>query len=182
MSDGVQIVMRIDPIKPTACFQTASDVIAWLRSESVITPNRRDHYPGWTRWAPGERWADVVSDIDEAPFLHLLHNGVDVETERMFYGAGSESPECPSCGSSVERAHDFGDLVDQWLDEGEPSVTCSVCSAIAPLGEWRGEPWSYGYVGAPAVTFNNWFRLSDTFVHELSARLGGRCRRINYKS
>lgn len=147
----------------------------------------RNHAECWTvvprldALESGPSWRSVVQDVNGAPFLELQHNGIDVQTERLLYGTGTEPPECARCGQPIdEDLNDFGALVETWIDEGEPTVRCEACGADALLGDWQGER-PYGFVGAPFVEFNNWFRLTDQFIGELHRQLGGRCRTLRYK-
>ena len=179
MSDHEQIVVRIDPLPPSRCHDLASKIQHWLRASGIVQLNEKPAYHGWTRWAPGPRWIDAVTDVNEAPFLELQHTGVEIAAERKVQSGPGDMPNCEHCSTPLDDSR-FGELIEAWLDDGEPTPDCPACGWSALLGDWPSD-WPSAYVGAPAITFNNWFRLRPEFSDELYHLLGGRCRTLAFK-
>ena len=66
----------------------------------------------------------------------------------------------------------YAAFVEPWLACGEPTVACAECDEAYLLGD-RSAPWGYA-IGAPAVCFNNWAPLPETFLVDLRARVSNR--------
>jgi len=182
VSDNAQIVMRLDPLAADLRAQTIDDITDWLERDGVITPSTRPAAEreefGLAAWAPGPRWRTVVDFDPEVVFESLWHNGVDLTAEVQMQSAlaNYEDPTCSRCGVAFAAGDSLGDLIEDWLSTGEPTITCSACQWTALLGDWptRFPP---ALVGAPTITFHNWLPLRDQFVDDLFARTGGgRCR------
>jgi hypothetical protein len=90
-------------------------------------------------------------------------------------GGNYTLPTCPTCAASLDEETDIA-LIEPWLEDAEPMVTCTHCSAGALVGDWKGQ-WAI-YVANLAVQFNNWPPLNDPFVDQLCDHLGSRCRMI----
>jgi hypothetical protein len=90
----------------------------------------------------------------------------------VVYPDGTPAPN-PNPGPYM---YDLGELVEQWLEKGEPVSRCVRCGWTALLGDWK-TPNPPALVGAPTVTFDGWPELSEGFIESLFDRLGGgRCR------
>jgi hypothetical protein len=175
LSEDFQTIVRLDPA-PADPAGIASSVAVWLLNHEIIKENSaRDDLMRPSKWAPGVRWADAVAEppLPQAWFLDHANNGVDIITERQAFDSGTnlEPPTCARCGTELYENVYF-DMVQPWLHGDEPSVTCRNCGWTGLLGDWPA-PWGLA-VGSLAVTFNNWWPLSNTFVAEIGTQLGGR--------
>ena len=175
LSDNSLTIVRLDP-PPADPGGIASSVATWLLNREIIKENPVPDDPRWpSKWAPGVRWADAVAEPlpPQVRFLEHVGNGVDIITERRAFNSGAnfEAPTCATCGTELDENVYF-DLIGPWLHGKEPSVACRNCGWTALLGDWPA-PWGLA-VGSLAVTFNNWWPLSDRFAAELRTRLGGR--------
>ncbi len=154
--------------------EAARRVTDHLTISRVIKPNAdRDELWQPSQWAAGDGADAVLAEAQDARWRRLANNGVDITLERQAHDAGEgySPPACPSCKALLDEDQHI-DLLGSWVDGGEPIVTCAGCHSSAPLGDWPCD-WP-SVVGAPAIVFNNWPPLRDTFVAELRRLLGGR--------
>lgn len=121
----------------------------------------------------GPQWKRIVDDSDGIDLDVHLADGITLSTERDAHTAmgNTEPPTCAACGAELDMG-EFVEMIQPWLDDGEPTVTCAECGHADLLGNWPA-PWGIA-VGTPAVTFNNWPRLTDEFLAELRSRLSPR--------
>jgi hypothetical protein len=150
-----------------------AELTSWLVAIGVAAAND-DIDPLWSPSSlrPGPAWRTVVDHPDDA-LEGLANNGIDVRAGRDIHWPDEnlEPPVCPHCQAPMDLDA-YVALAERWLDEGEPTITCAACGLAQLLGDYLA-PWGYA-VGAPAVCFNNWPPLSETFLEEVRRRVGGR--------
>jgi hypothetical protein len=175
MSDSAIIIAELTTSTRDAPARAAATA-AWLLGQEVIQPNdQRDRIRQPSQYLPGPAATTAAPAFHQYP--ELANSGIDIIDQRQVHDPGGNytPPTCPSC--SVALAEDTHiALIEPWLEDAEPSVTCPACSATALLGDWNGQ-WAI-HVANLAVRFNNWPALSDQFVSQLCDQLGSRCRTI----
>jgi hypothetical protein len=149
-----------------------------LTSEAIQLNDRRDDLWAPSVWRPGPGAHRVIQTVSWfVPFMDTANNGVDIYSDRYVYHPveNDEEPRCPQCESLPPSAYtdSYGDWLESWMVQGhEPSFTCEACGWAGPIGDWDGQ--FSALVGAPAVTFFNWPPLSQAWIAQVRAVLGGR--------
>jgi hypothetical protein len=176
VSDCAVIVCALDATASDAPARAAM-ARAWLLERGVVLPNPAPgDGPQPSEFLAGPRAIEIASGFYDESNRSMANNGVDVLCARAVHHpvANYELPRCPACDVPAE---DAADLFPDWLEGGEPTVTCAACGKAHPLGDWPGR--FNGYVAEIAVRFNNWYGLSDAFLAELGTLLGARWRVVH---
>lgn len=172
VSDHSETVVCLDTgeVSTAAAAEMLTD---FLVARNIITVNlQRDDLMQPSAWRPGASWLSVL-EPDPAMCLNLANDGVDIVTERAVHHPveNYEPPTCIRCATSYdEEAHHA--TIEPWLAGTEPVLTCSSCNWSALAGDWPAT-WTFA-IGAPAVVFHNWPRLTDRFLGEVRMLIGGR--------
>lgn len=172
MSESSQAVVRLDTDLDVA--QVANQALAFLLERRIVVRNeRRDELWQPSEWAQGPAWESAVWPEWDDDWTTLANNGVDVILECQVHDPmeNYEPPWCARCRAAIDqKEHD--EAIEAWMVGAEPVLTCHACGWAAPAGDWPIE-WGFA-VGAPAVEFHNWPPLTEQFVGELRAVVGGR--------
>lgn len=176
MSDSAIIIAELTASAADAR-ERAADAAAWLLQQRIIaSDDQPDPLRNPSQYLPGSAVTTAAPDFDQNP--RTTNSGIDILDERQVHDPGGNytPPTCPTCAASLDEEIHIA-LIEPWLDDAEPLVTCRNCKASALPGDWQGL-WAI-YVANLAVQFNNWPPLSDTFVDQLREHLGPRCRMIH---
>ncbi|MFE0106460.1 hypothetical protein [Streptomyces sp. NPDC059009] len=178
MSDSAIIIAELSASVEEASARAAA-ATNWLLDQRIIQPNERHDLlwrPG--QYIPGPATTAALRDTHVSN--GLVGDGIDILDQRQVHDPGGNytPPTCPNCPTQLDGdAHIT--LVQHWLDQTEPLVTCENCATSALLGDWTGQ-WAI-HVASVAVRFSNWPPLGDAFLLGLSDHLGPRCRLIQQR-
>ncbi|HEU4423171.1 MAG TPA: hypothetical protein VFR67_11615 [Pilimelia sp.] len=144
-----------------------------MLAQEIITANpNQDVLRQPSAWIPGPGWLSVLEPHPEI-WRNLINNGVDIVVERQVHHPveNYEPPTCARCATAVDEDEHHA-AIEPWLAGCEPVLTCRACGWSALAGDWPAS-WAVA-VGAPAVVFNNWPPLKQSFIAELRNAMGGR--------
>ena len=182
VSAGVQILVQLGQQSDDERLRRALDLQRWLQAAGVIERVQVD--ADIEVWTPGSLWRSAVDVSADYPFeVEVRDNTVEVSAEIEVYSAlgNAEDATCVRCGTPFHAGDRLADLLERWVSDGEPAVTCARCGWTALLGDWPTDN-PVAVAGAPAVVFTNWPPLRDTFVATVTERLGGgRCRYVRQR-
>ena len=182
MSDGAQILVQLGPQSVDERLRRALDLQRWLHATGVIERMLVDEHI--EVWMPGTLWRSAVDGSADYPFdFEVKDNTVEISAEIEVYSAlgNAEDATCARCGTPFHAGDRLAGLLEQWVGDSEPAVTCAQCGWTALLGDWPTDN-PVAVAGAPAVVFINWPPLRDTFVASVTERLGGgRCRLVRQR-
>ncbi|WP_028800130.1 hypothetical protein [Streptomyces sp. 142MFCol3.1] len=185
MGDYFERVVDLDVAQEEAP-ELGARLVDWLVAEQIVT-RQTDATGVYSLYVneghvPGPHWPRAVADAGWEP------GPLAVVTGRHHHVAGqgeddAEYVDCPRCGARTTFIDypasfeadpalwgPFRAAVETWEATGRGSAVCRSCGAASPVTEWR---WPDAYaLGALTFEFWGWPPLSDTFVAELSDRLG----------
>jgi len=183
MGDYFQTI--VDREVSTAEAQTlASTIRDWLITEQIVEGTPTDCILGSDGgYAPGSHFEEVLAQPD-INTRRLRTNGLEIDVGRTVFHAGQFGLEliCPQCGARSDRKslgigsemHAlWGKAVDEWyFDRGPGILACARCGQAISVVDWCYDPpWGFGNLG---FTFWNWPSIKESFVTEMSRRLGHR--------
>lgn len=179
MGEWFQTIVDVDATAAEAP-DLAAATLDWLVQQDIVMATATDCVLAGVGHAPGPNYASIVTTPD--PRLHTLRtNGLHVIVQRtVFHSSEPRLVTCPRCTAVTEFGFTGPDeqwehmsaAIGIWYDGGGDSYTCPTCRQPTGLNELRWDPpWGFGYLG---FKFWNWPQLKDTFVAELSRRLGHR--------
>lgn len=175
MSENAIIVVELSTSASEAPARIAA-AKAWLLENGIIAPNdHRDDLMQPSEYRAGPKAVEVAPSFAHEHVRTFANNGVDFLHERQVHHPmeNYEPPSCPSCGVPADGdAH--AELIEAWLEGGEPPFACQTCGTAQPAGDWVGKH-SF-YVSDLAVRFNNWAYIEASFLARLGALLGPRAR------
>jgi hypothetical protein len=173
MGDWFQSIVDLEATEDEAEI-LARDIIDWLVSEKIIDEESCDCVLGENSYGypPGINWPAIVKEYFSS-FLELLTNGLNISIGRKVFhsGQGPVSIACPNCNMEGARDRDWGDAISEWYTRsGEGIVTCTSCGRATSITKWDFQPvWGFAELG---FEFWNWPPLKQSFIDELSHRLG----------
>jgi hypothetical protein len=180
MSTSAFVVVRIDAIDAEGRDQAAQNAIDWLTGERVLAPLADSLWPASEfalgSWGPGAEWTKAaVAPLPEG-WESRTGEEVDITTDRDVVSAmgNSEDFTCSQCSTAIGDDL-LGELIEEWMEDGEPDTTCVSCGWAARLGDWSSQR-PPALVGGPAITFFRWPEFDPAFVARLVTQVGGRCR------
>ena len=178
MSDNSQAIVDVE-VQEAAAQKLADDICAWLVQMGII---KAETSPGSTLdegegHEPGPRHAVALAGKPDRDWLATVENGggggVSLLVGRQVFDAGGNGIElkCPACNKVFEPGDNWGETVSEWFEgDDDAAFACPSCGKSQRLAEWRGPwPWGFGNLG---IVFWNWPPLSESFVREVSERLG----------
>ncbi|MEL6329982.1 MAG: zinc ribbon domain-containing protein [Planctomycetota bacterium] len=135
---------------------------------------------GDEKLVPGERawWIASDSPTAETAALTPMH-WIDIKP-----GPGIHTPceadwllRCPNCSHDFEPDQPFFDALSRWFDHrDDPPVACPSCGHERKLSLWDGpNPHAIGNL---SITFWNWPRPREAFLHALRLHLARPVRMI----
>ena len=148
----------------------AKTIVDWLIGIGAVESVKTDCILGKGLGYPiGKNAKAVVDEPGDLPY-GLIVCGLEVITENTVFHAGAnglDSFVCPNCGDDIlEAGWDLNDFHEQ----GIPSLTCPLCNQVADLNDYAIEPtWGFSNLG---FTFWNWPELKDSVIAEFEERLG----------
>lgn len=174
MSESAITLVELDVTTDVAAGR-AADISDWLLAEGVVVRNPAPDLHQPCALVPGPKAGDVAPDAWR--FLGLSNSGVDVIANRDIHHPveNYEPPPCPARKNPLD-ADDHHSLIEAWMAETEPAVTCPTCGEANRIGDWVQE-FTF-YVGNLAVRFNNRTPLSEEFKAHLGPRLGAPWRTV----
>jgi len=181
MSTSGFVVVRLDALGAEEREHSAQSAIDWLTSERVIAPLAESL---WRRpdlnfgsWGPDVEWAKAAAQPLPDAWQSSSGEEVDVSADRDMVSASGNSEDftCPQCSTAIGSGDPLGELIEQWMEHGEPVATCVSCGWASPLGDWPSH-YPPALVGGPTITFYRWPEFDADFVARLVTQLGGRCR------
>jgi hypothetical protein len=171
--------------RPEDAEALAGRVVDWLEKQGVVASELTHCLLGDELGrAPGPRYAQALTEDDGTPAPGGA-NGVSVDIERRVYlCADNWSARCPHCAARTEESatDGHGRWTDEWqplLDalyawfggDGPDHAACVRCGGRAAFLDWNfSPPVAVAQLG---LSFWNWPMLSEAFLAELSAVLGG---------
>jgi hypothetical protein len=172
MGDCYQVVVDCEvPLEEVE--EAAASICAWLIQDDVILPTPTDCVPGDEGGYPPGRNCERVTEGSCADLASLRTNGLRILRGRtIFYSVGADIV-CSHCGDRTSEGEEFGRALRAWAD-GDDGATfsCPACGHKKLIAECSFDPpWGFGNLG---FKFWNWPPLKDSFVRELSTRLGHR--------
>jgi hypothetical protein len=175
MADWFQDIVDRDASADEAG-RLAAVIRDWLITDGIVQGNPNTGCVlGNTGYPPGpECWKAVVEPPDLS-FLRLVTNGMAIITGRRVFhsGQGEFAVVCRGCGARSCGGERWEDAVREWHRGSGPGVVaCPACGHAEPVAEWGYDPpWG---LGALAFEFWNWSPLRESFVAEVTRRLGHR--------
>jgi len=171
MGDWFQIIVDRDAGEDEAPALAAS-IRDWLISEGIIGSEMTDNVLGSDRgYPPGHNQGKAVDE--EVP--DLWANGLDIIIGRSVFdsGAGEISLICAECGERFQLTDAWTEAIGEWHSRRGPGLlSCIRCSHTRTITEWQHDPpWGFGNLG---FKFWNWPCLKESFIEEVSRRLGHR--------
>ncbi|MEW6529333.1 MAG: hypothetical protein AB1473_00755 [Thermodesulfobacteriota bacterium] len=145
----------------------------WLISEGIIESEMKDNVlSSDLGYPPGPDYGRAVEEQDDH-LQGLWTNGLDIITERTVFHAlpGTVELVCTGCGLRFEPPDEWSEAISEWYDQRGPgNLGCPGCSGVRPITEWQHDPpWGFGYL---SFQFWNWPPLTESFIQEVSERLG----------
>jgi hypothetical protein len=178
MGDSFQTIVDRD-IPAAEAEPVASAVLQWLVERGYVERGQRDCIlgKGGMGHPPGPNYRAIVelSKRHRDNTLKLRTNGLSIIRGRTVFDAGQGGLElvCRQCGSRIEGNNSWSKAIREWHEgKGGFLFSCPECGHVEPVSEWRYDPpWGFGDLG---FQFWNWPPLKESFVNEMSARLGHR--------
>jgi len=172
MGDQFQSVVDPDASEVEAP-ALAEKLLQWFINEGIVSPERSDCVLGDSGYAPGRFHCKAIGSENQH-LLRLRTNGLEVvSTHTVFHNGGlGFELVCESCGGSFDPPQGaWGDAVGEWYDRSGPGLlACPGCQAVRAITKWRHAP-PFGFANL-GFTFWNWPSLLESFIGEISERLG----------
>jgi hypothetical protein len=174
MGDYFQIIVDKDATEKDAPV-LGSSIRDWLILEGIIGREMKDNVLGSDLgYPPGPNYGKAVDEeIDN--LQELWTNGLDIIAKRTVFNSmpGGVELVCAGCGLRFEPPDEWSEAISEWYDQRGPgNLGCHGCNGVRPITEWQHEPpWGFGYLG---FQFWNWPPLKESFIEEVSRRLGHR--------
>lgn len=147
-----------------------TSVVEWLISEGIISGEMTDNVLGSDLGYPPGPNSDKAGG-EKVPDYRT--NGMELITGRtVFHSVDREiNLICSECGTCFQPPDEWGDAIGEWYDRtGSGLLACVHCGRKKPITEWRHEPpWAFGNLG---FKFWNWPALTESFIQQVSQRLG----------
>jgi hypothetical protein len=175
MGDYFQRIVDRD-VSPDEAQPLAGRIRDWLVGQEIIVGNLTDCVlgGGGKGYPPGANFERVV-DGEENHTRTLRTNGLAIVIGRTLFGPGQGGFEliCRQCGLRTNGGQTWGDAVSEWYKgRGTGRFACPRCAHAEPVTEWTYDPpMGFGNLG---FEFWNWPPLKNSFIAELSLRLGHR--------
>ena len=152
----------------------ASKIHKWLVQEMVIEARSTSCVLSETGlgYPPGQNYEKIV---DKSQYAHNpqeeLVNGLEIITSRnvFFSGQGEIEIRCPKC--RMRCSDNWGEAINNWFENiGKGLIVCHHCGNSQTIIEWDFvPPWGFSNLG---FTFWNWPKLDNSFINDLSQKLG----------
>lgn len=152
-------------------------IVNWLVSVEAVEPVKTDCVLGKAFGYPVGKGADALVDDPKYLPYRLIVCGLEVITENTVFHAGANGLDsfiCPNCHQDILE----GDWsLDDFVENGDPNLTCPLCNQAADLNDYNIEPtWGFSNLG---FIFWNWPPLKDSFIAEFEQRLGCEVRIVD---
>lgn len=174
MSDSSQDIVA-PHVRESDAPAVASSALRWLQGQQIVAEEPTRCVLGLedNGYAPGPHWRRAAQD--DADFLTLASNGLELITARTVFDTGGNGIEltCESCRAVFEPGEAYMEAIEQWSEGGnDAEYACDRCGFAALLTDWTG-PWACGF-GCVGLRFWNWPPLRAEFIESIAQFLGGR--------
>lgn len=159
-------------------------ILTWLVDERIVagslTPcglgaDDMAYAPGINFMKAAGGAENSASNCNYAAFSTMATNGMQVITHRelSFNMQGDfAAVRCPACDAESEQGANWSAAAEAWHAGQAGKLLCTLCGEINPISEWEHiDPIGFGNL---TFKFWDWPPLSESFLAELSQRLGHR--------
>jgi len=148
----------------------AQEILDWLISLDIVMAKKTDCVLGSPFGYEFSKGAIKITNYPQDVPFKMRTNGLEIITSRHIFhtgGNGMESIICPACNQNLVDGD--WDLLDEWYEQTNDIVTCSLCQAKSGIHDFTFEP----AMGFSDLGFSFWNLpdLTEEFINELKKKL-----------